>query len=215
MFALVEISTNKNDNFQELEFSEKIKRMLKGHPIFYSLFMTLSVAYYFININEPVKEHENQNQYVTVNKIPIKKVAPKGNWIYEEYEGNKIASLQSNNSVNIIPEKIELKVTFLYIEYLKFSDNSEQSYIKITKAKGRHPCWDEEQYCHLSINGQEFKLKKGENFQEMQIENTEDFIKTVKANSNIKITTPMTIQPIEKEAFVENRDFYFNTNGLK
>lgn len=211
LFAMVEYSTNNKDGFKSLKFSEKIKTMLKSHAIFYSLFMTLSFTYYFFDNNEFFKEKEIEVKSIKVNKLPIKNTKQQSNWKYLEYEGNKIASLQSSNAVNIIPQNLDIKETYLYIEHLNFNDNSEQSYIKITKSKGRHPCWDEDQYCHLDINGIEFKLKKGENFQEMQIENDKEFIKIVKENLTVKITTPMTIQPVINEAFVENRDFFFTT----
>lgn len=187
--------------------------MLKKHAIFYSLFITLSVAYYFIDLREPSKNQEIQSSNVMVPPVKIVKAQPV--WKYQEYEGNKIASLQSNNAVNILIENPEIKVTYLFIEHIKFVDNNEESYIKITKAKGRHPCWDEEQYCHLNINGKEFKLQKGENFQEMKIEDSKSFMDIVKNNTNIKIITSMTIQPSVKEAFVEDRVFYFSPEGFK
>lgn len=66
----------------------------------------------------------------------------------------------------------------------------------------------------MKVNEQHFKLTKGENFQEMLIDDTKGFMEFIK-NKKVKIVTPLTIQPIENEAFVEDRDFYFDTNGMK
>lgn len=211
LFTVLEYSATKRKN-SELNFLSILKIIVKTHSIFFALFITLSISYYFI------KSENKPEQKIVINenaKTPIKKVTiQKNNWKYEELEGNKIASLQSINAVNIIPQKPELKLTYLYIEYLKFNDNTQQSYIKITRGKGRHPCWDEEVSCYVKVNGAEFKLIKGENFQEMLLEDTTGFMESIK-DKKVKLVTPLTIQPTVSAAFVEEREFEFDTHGMK